>query len=88
MLTTSYGTAGAANFVTTGARSAAITSTIDADEARRQTHLDVEAYTKLTGTTGSADPVEFPKGAWQGNVFEQNRRNAPAFLPRADRRYQ
>ena len=88
MLTTSYGTAGAATFVTTGAKSAAITSTIDADEARRQTHLDVDAYTKLTGTTGSADPVEFPKGAWQGNVFEQNRRNAPAFLPRADRRYQ
>ncbi len=88
MLNTSYSTAAAARYVTQGAEASSVTGTLGAEEARRQTGLDVTAYQKVTATTATDDPVAFPKGAWQQRVFEQGRQNAPAFLPRTARRYQ
>ncbi len=88
MLNTSYSTAAAARYVTQGAEASSVTGTLGADEARRQTGLDVTAYQKVTATTATDDPVAFAKDAWQQRVFEQGRQNVPAFLPRADRRYQ
>ncbi len=88
MLNTSYSTGAAARYVTQGAQASAITGTLGAEEARRQSPLDVAAYQRVTDATATDDPVQFARGAWQERVFDQGQRNAPTFLPQAARRYQ